>query len=95
MPNFHNWYKIGWTKNFTEKPEYMLNYSLPCTDGVKFEFILIKQQQTLKKFLFLVTEDILNGGQAVGHTIERGPYYRNNPTKFDLISFISFRGEDL
>jgi len=37
----------------------------------------------------------LNGGQAVGHTIERGPYYRNIPTKFGLIPLISFRGEDL
>ena len=37
----------------------------------------------------------MNGGQAVGHTIERGPDYRNIPTKFGLISLISFRGEDL
>jgi hypothetical protein len=37
----------------------------------------------------------LNGGQAVGHTIERGPDYRKIPTKFGLISLISFRGEDL
>jgi hypothetical protein len=43
----------------------------------------------LKKFLFLVTAVILNGGRAVGHIFER------EPPKFVLIWFSGFRGEDL
>jgi hypothetical protein len=39
MPNLHNWY-ISTERNISQKnPEYMLNYSLPCS-WLKFELIL-------------------------------------------------------
>jgi hypothetical protein len=47
----------------------------------------------LKKFLFLVTAAILEGG-AVGHNFERDPP-RDHPFRFGLIWFSGFRGEDL
>ena len=31
MPNLHNWYKSAERKISQRKPEYMLNYSLPCS----------------------------------------------------------------
>ena len=31
MPNFHNWYKSDERKISQKNPEYMLNYSLPCS----------------------------------------------------------------
>jgi hypothetical protein len=31
MPNLYNQYKLAIRKKFTEKLEYMLNYSLPCS----------------------------------------------------------------
>jgi antibiotic biosynthesis monooxygenase (ABM) superfamily enzyme len=31
MPNLHNWYKSAERKIAQKNPEYMLNYSLPCS----------------------------------------------------------------
>jgi hypothetical protein len=31
MPNLHNWYKSAERKISEKSPEYMLNYSLPCS----------------------------------------------------------------
>jgi hypothetical protein len=31
MANFHNWYKSDERKISQKNPEYMLNYSLPCS----------------------------------------------------------------
>ena len=31
MPNLHNWYISAERKNLQKNPEYMLNYSLPCS----------------------------------------------------------------
>ena len=31
MPNLHNWYKSAERKISQKNPEYMLNYSLPCS----------------------------------------------------------------
>jgi hypothetical protein len=31
MPNLHNWYKSAERKISQKHPEYMLNYSLPCS----------------------------------------------------------------
>jgi hypothetical protein len=49
----------------------------------------------LKKFLFLVTAAILNGGQGLSDTILTGTHQGTIPARFDLIWFIGFRGEDL
>jgi hypothetical protein len=49
----------------------------------------------LKKFLFLATAAILNGGQGLSDTILKGIHPRTIPARFGLIWFSSFRGEDL
>jgi hypothetical protein len=65
-PNLHNRYKSAERKISQKNPEYMLNYSLPCS-AVKiwahFDLYYSNNGQ-LKKFLFLVTAAILNGGQV-------------------------------
>jgi hypothetical protein len=54
MPNLHNQYKSA-ERNISQKnPEYILNYSLPCSCS----------NGQLKKYLFLVTAAILNGGRT-------------------------------
>jgi hypothetical protein len=59
---------------------------------LKFEFILICNKAEIdKKFLFLVTAAILNGGRGW-----RTQYWKGTtPAKFALILFSGFRGEDL
>ena len=47
----------------------------------------------LKKFLFLVTAAILNGGRDC--QILKGTHPRTIPARFGLIWFRGFRGEDL
>jgi hypothetical protein len=48
----------------------------------------------LKKFLFLVTAAILNGGQGLSDTILKGTHPGTISARFDSIWFIGFR-EDL
>jgi hypothetical protein len=48
----------------------------------------------LKKFLFLVTAAILNGGRGCRDTILKWDYPRTIPAKFALIWFSGFRWED-
>jgi hypothetical protein len=45
----------------------------------------------LKKFLFLVTAAILNGGWGLSDTTLKGTH----PARFGLIWFSGFRGKDL
>ena len=40
MPNLHNRYISAERKSSQKNPEYMLNYSLPCSLQLKFELIL-------------------------------------------------------
>jgi hypothetical protein len=49
----------------------------------------------LKKFLFLVTAAILNGGRGLSDTILKGTHPGTIPAGFGLIWFSGFRGEDL
>ena len=49
----------------------------------------------MKKFLFLATAAILNGGQGLSDIILKGTHPWTIPARFDLIWFIGFRGEDL
>jgi hypothetical protein len=48
----------------------------------------------LKKFLFLVTAAILNGGPAVEQKLKE-THPGTIPARFGLIWFSGFRGEDL
>jgi hypothetical protein len=49
----------------------------------------------LKKFLFLVTAAILNGGGELSDKIWKGTHQGAIPARFGLIWFSGFRGEDL
>ena len=49
----------------------------------------------MKKFLFLVTAAIFNGGQGCRDTILKGTHPGTIPARFGLIWFSGFRGEDL
>jgi hypothetical protein len=49
----------------------------------------------LKKFLFLVTATILNGGQSCQTQNLKGTHPRTIPTRFGVIWFCGFRGKDL
>jgi hypothetical protein len=49
----------------------------------------------LKKFLFLVTAAILNGGRGSQDTILNGAHPGTIPARFGLIWFSGFRGKDL
>jgi hypothetical protein len=49
----------------------------------------------LKKFLFLVTAAILNGGWSCRNTILKWDYPRTIPARLGLIWFSGFRGKDL
>ena len=60
MPNLHNRYKSAERKTSQKNPEYMLNYSLPCSCSSYLSsfWLILKQQWTIKIsspfFLFLV-----------------------------------------
>ena len=45
MPNLHNRYKSAERKISQKNPEYMLNYSLPCSCSF---WLMLKQQWTIK-----------------------------------------------
>jgi hypothetical protein len=49
----------------------------------------------LKKFPFLVTAALLNGGRGLPDTILKGVHPGTIPARFGLIWFSGFRGEDL
>ena len=49
----------------------------------------------MKKFLFLVTAAILNGGRGSQDTILNGAHPGTIPARFGLIWFSGFRGKDL
>jgi hypothetical protein len=50
MPNLHNRYKLVERKISQKNPEYMLNYSLPCSCNYNLSsfWLILKQQWTIK-----------------------------------------------
>ena len=50
MPNLHNRYKSAERKISQNNPEYMLNYSLPCSysSNLSIFLLILKQQWTIK-----------------------------------------------
>jgi hypothetical protein len=76
MPNLHNRYKSA-ERNISQKnPEYMLNYSLPCScsQNLSSFWLILKQQRTIEKInLFLVTLAILKKGWGCRTQFRKGP----------------------
>ena len=94
MPNFHNRYKSAERKISQKNPEYMLNYSFPCSCSKNlssFRFI-IKQKWTIKEIYIFSNSSHL---ECRSDTILKGTHPRTIPARFGLIWFRGFRGEDL
>ena len=90
MPDLINLYKSA-ERNISQKnPEYMLNYSFPCScskNVSSFRFI-IKHQWTIEE------SSIFSNIGSVGHNL-KGIHPRTIPARFGVIWFRGFREEDL
>ena len=79
MPNLHNRYKSAERKISQKNPEYMLNYSLPCSCSYNLSsfWLILKQQWTIKisspLFLFLTWWPSWLEVGITGHNFGRGP----------------------
>jgi hypothetical protein len=97
MPNLNNWYK-SFERTISQKnPEYMLNYSFPCSCSKNlssFTFI-IKQQWTIEEISIFSNSSHLEWRVGLSDTILKGKHPRTIPARFGLIWFRCFRGEDL
>jgi hypothetical protein len=97
MPNLHNRYKSAERKISQKNPEYMLNYSLPCSCSKylsSFRFI-IKQQWTIEEMSIFSNSSHLKWRAGLLDTILKGTHPGTIPARFGLIWFRGFRGEDL
>jgi hypothetical protein len=76
MPNLHNRYKLAERKISQKNPEYMLNYSLPCSCSKylsSFRFI-IKQQWTIEEISIFSNSSHLEWRAGLSrHNFERDP----------------------
>jgi hypothetical protein len=96
MPNLHNQYKSAERKISQKNPEYMLNYSFPCSCSKNlssFTFI-IKQQWTIEEISIFSTSSHLEWRAGLSDTFLKGTHPRTIPARFGLIWFKGFRGED-
>jgi hypothetical protein len=79
MPNLHNRYISAERKISQKNPEYMLNYSLPCSCGKNLNsfWLTLKQQWTIKisspLFLLLASRPSWLEVGITGHNFVRGP----------------------
>ena len=97
MPNLNNRYKSAERKISQKNPEYMLNYSLPCSCSKylsSFRFI-IKQQWTIEEMSIFSNSSHLKWRAGLSDTILKGTHPGTIPARFGLIWFRGFRGEDL
>ena len=97
MPNLHNRYKSAERKISQKNPEYMLNYSFPCScskNMSSFRFI-IKQQWTIEENSIFSNSSHLEWRAGLSDTILKGTHPRTIFDRFGLIWFKGFRGEDL
>jgi hypothetical protein len=97
MPNLHNRYKSNERKISQKNPEYMLNYSCPCSCSKilsSFRFI-IKQQWRIEEISIFSNSSHLEWRADLSDTILKGTQPRTIPARFGLIWFRGFRGEDL
>jgi hypothetical protein len=79
MPNLHNRYISAERKISQKNPEYLLNYSLPCScsQNLSSFWLILKQQRTIeKKNLFLVTLAILKKGWGCWTQLQPRPPFK-------------------
>jgi hypothetical protein len=97
MPNLHNRYKSAEKKISQKNPEYMLNYSFPCScskNMSSFRFI-IKQQWTIEEISIFSNISHLEWMAGLSDPNLKGTHSRTIPARFLLIWFRGFREEDL
>ena len=97
MPNLHNRYELAERKISKKNPEYMLNYSFPCSCSINlssFRFI-IKQQWTIEEISIFSNSSHLEWRVGLSDTILKGTHPRTIPARFGLIWSRGFRGEDV
>ena len=97
MPNLHNWYKSAERKISQKNPEYMLNYSFPCSCSINLSSfrLIIKQQWTIEEISIFSNSSHLEWRVGLSDTILKGTHPRTIPARFGLIWFRGFWGEDL
>jgi hypothetical protein len=97
MPTLHNWYKSAERKISQKNPEYMSNYSLPCSCNKKlssFRF-MIKQQWTIEEISIFSNSSHLEWRADLSDTILKGTHPRTIPARFGLIWFRGLTGEEI
>ena len=85
-------------ENISQKnPEYMLNYSLPCSCSwyLSSFWFVIKQKLTTIELSILSNNSHLEWRARLSDTILKGNHPRTIPAKFALIWFSDFIREDL
>jgi hypothetical protein len=77
-----------------KNPEYMLNYSLPCSCSYNLSsfWLILKQQWTIEEISIFSKSSHLQWRVGLSDTILKGD---PPPPQFALIWFSGFRGEDL
>jgi hypothetical protein len=80
-----------------KNPEYMLNYSLPCSCSLNMSsfWLILKQQWTIEEISIFSNSSHFEWRAGLSDTILKGDHPRTIPAKFVLIWFSDFRGEDL
>jgi hypothetical protein len=82
-----------------KSPEYMLNYSLPCTCSCSWNlssfWFILKQQWTIEEIYIFSNSSHLEWRAGVSDTILKGTHPGTIPARFGVIWFNGFRGEDL
>jgi hypothetical protein len=78
-------------------PEYLLNYSLPCSCSYNLSsfWSVIKQKLTTKEISIFSNSSHFEWRTGLSDTLLKGDHPRTIPAKFALIWFSGFRGEDL
>jgi hypothetical protein len=97
MANLHNRHKSAERKYSQKIPEYMLNYSCPCSCSKTLSSfrLTIKQQWTIEDISIFSNISHLEWRADLSDTILKRTHLRTFPARFGLIWFRGFRGEDL
>ena len=90
-------YKSAERKISQKNPDYMLNYSLPCSCSYNLSsfWFIIKQQWTIEEISIFSNSSHLEWRVELSDTILKWDYPRTIHAMFGLISFSGFRGKDL
>jgi hypothetical protein len=94
--NIPKWNKLD-EKISQKNPEYMLNYSLPCSCSYNLSsfWFVIKQKLTTKEMSIFSNSSHFEWRAGLSDTILKGDHPRTIPAKFGLIWFSGFRECDL